>query len=72
MTLDQILANYKNELSPEAINSLKKQLGSSINDAGTVYVRSYVDLTANNGNVSVKCGPSKGILGGLEAHPVLP
>ena len=72
MTLDQILANYKNELSSEAINSLKKQLGSSINDAGTVYVRSYVDLTANNGNVSVKCGPSKGILGGLEAHPVLP
>lgn len=70
MTVEQVLAEYRDELSSDAISALKQQVQTSVDNANTVYVRAYSNV--NVGNNTTKCMPTHGILGGLEAAPVEP
>lgn len=71
MTEYQILEEYGEELSPEAIKSLHDQLGKGGRTYGSLYVRS--SAAESNGTSSpMRQIPSPGILGGLEATPILP
>lgn len=73
MTIEQILAEYKDELSSDAISRLKNQIGKDVDNAGTVFVRAYTNISpAEGGGTVTRCVPSKGILGGMEVTPIFP
>ncbi|MBO7211687.1 MAG: hypothetical protein J6V44_11885 [Methanobrevibacter sp.] len=72
MTIEQIMAEYRDELSSDAISALKKQAQSAVDSPGTIFVRSYTSISPAETGGSTKRMPSAGILGGLEAAPVMP
>lgn len=69
LTRYQIMEEFGDELTPEAINWLDDNIGKADRNWGTVYVRG-VD---NDSSVTpTRQSPSPGILGGLEVTPVFP
>ena len=74
MSVEQIMAEFGDELSKDAKDKLKTKSASLDNDGNSIYVRvpnitMYDDST---GKLDITSIPSVGILGGLEVHPVLP
>lgn len=74
LTVEQIIAEFGNELSKEALDKLKDKGPSVDQDSGAVYVRvpNTAMYDADTGKVNITNIPSAGILGGLEVSPVLP
>ena len=69
LTEYQILEEFGEELSGEALARLEDQVGKSDNNWGTVYVRTPSDSSPSS---PTRATPSPGILGGLEVTPIFP
>lgn len=66
MTVEQILAEFEDEMSSEDVAALKDQVRKGSENTNVVYVRAY----APTGENMEACRPTHGILGGLEATPI--
>lgn len=66
MTVEQILAEFEDEMSSEDVSALKDQVRKGSENTNIVYVRAY----APTGDSTQPCRPTHGILGGLEASPI--
>ncbi len=73
LTKEQVLQEYGDKLSREAISNLDDQIRKGDRNYNTVYVRSHA-TTVNDtgGTTTTRQVPTPGILGGLEVTPVFP
>ena len=74
MSLEQVLAEFGDELSKDAKDKLKKKKPSLDNNSGAIYVRVPNSLLYDEDEQRAVIAniPSAGVLGGLEVSPVLP
>ncbi len=73
MNKEEILREFGDELSNDAIKRLEDNIGKGERNLNTVFVRSHgaLDVDGNGGTVTRQV-PTPGILGGLEVTPIFP